>query len=210
MTLIILINSGLVVLGQQEVLEISEEELDSTNFSTLLNAYNKVIRADKEEITLLKLDLLGPLLYSFANSEEGVDSVESNVLGLAFEKKFKPAWSWIVAGTIRANKNDITNIWLNGGARYYYNMKNRILKGKSANNFSANYFAATANVQIRPLNNDEQGSINILYGIQRRLGKYGFVDWNIGTENIFLPFKEKSVEIDLITQITIGIGISVK
>lgn len=202
--------SSVLLLAQEATLETSEEEIDSTTFSALLKTYNQVIRADKEEVNLIKVDLLGPILYSLSNNEEGIDSVESNVLGLAFERKFRPNWSWIVAGTIKANRNDITNVWVNSGLRYYYNMKNRILKGKSANNFSANYFAATLNAQVRPLENDEQGSINILYGIQRRLGKYGFVDWNIGTENIFLPFEGRSIEIDLVTQITLGIGISVK
>ena len=195
-----------ILRGQDVIIESSQEELDSADFSSLLKTYNDVIRVHEEEFTLIKIDLLGPLLYSFSNHEEGIDSVENNVIGIAFERKFRPDWSWIVATTIRADKRDITNVWLRGGVRYYYNLNNRIMKGKSANNFSSSYFSATVNSQTRPKMDDYQLSINILYGIQRRLGKFGFIDWNVGTENI-PSFSDESVGIDFVTQITIGIGI---
>lgn len=202
MYLIILFANSTASFGQDVLLESNEEELDSANFSSLLKTYNSVIRVDEEEIQLFKIDLLGPFLYGLT----GKDTAEHNVLGIAFEKKIKPIWSWIASATVRASREKVTNIWFASGVRNYYNMNKRILKGKSANNFSANYFSATLNTQLRPAESDEQLSINILYGIQRRLGKRGFVDWNVGLENILVPYSDKSVGIDFVTQISLGLG----
>ena len=190
----------------QEV-ESSEEQLDSANFSALLKAYNSVIQVHEEELTLIKVDLLGPLLYSMSNNEEGVDSVQSNFLGLAIERKFKPDWSWIVSTTLKGDKKDVRKMTFAGGVRHYYNINRRILSGKSANNFSSNYVSATLSTAIRPAIDEHQISINLLYGIQRRIGRFGFVDWNIGFQNIVVPYSYQSVGVDLTTRITIGIGI---
>ncbi len=190
----------------QEI-ESSEEELDSANFSTLLRTYNSIIKVHEEELTLIKIDLLGPLLYSMSNNEEGIDSVQSNFLGLAIERKFKPDWSWIVATTLRGDKKDVRKVTFGGGVRHYYNINRRILSGKSANNFSSNYLSAILNTAIKSVVDEHQISIDILYGIQRRIGKFGFVDWNIGIQNIVVPYSYKSVGVDLTSQITIGIGI---
>lgn len=198
---VVVINSA-TVFAQDILLEMSEEELDTARFSSLLTKYNQVIRADEEETELLKIDLLGPILYGLS----GIDTAEHNIFTIAYERKFKPIWSWISSVSVRASREKVTNIWFIGGVRNYYNMNKRILKGKSANNFSANYFSATFNTQIRPTESDQQVSINLLYGIQRRLGKRGFVDWNVGLENIVAPYADKSVGIDFVSRITLGVG----
>ena len=191
------------VLHAQDVsIKRDSELMDSARFSGLIKRYEQIIMADREELALLKIDLLGPLLYAMS----GEDSAKSNIARLSFEKKFKPEWSWIIATEIQANRLDITEWRQRAGARYYFNMQKRILKGKSANNFSANYLSARLNYKRRPVENENQVSIDLLFGIQRRLWKYGYIDFDIGIENIIAPFESKSAGIDFTSSIQIGIA----
>ncbi|MEM9857452.1 MAG: hypothetical protein AAF843_08855 [Bacteroidota bacterium] len=180
----------------------NSEVMDSTKFSSLIKRYEQIIMADREELALFKIDLLGPLLYALAAE----DSAKSNIARISFEKKFKPEWSWIITTEIQANRLDITELRQRAGARYYFNMQKRILKGKSANNFSANYLSARLNYKRRPVENENQVSIDLLFGIQRRLWKYGYIDFDIGIENIIVPYESKSAGIDFTSSIQIGIA----
>ncbi|MEO0332112.1 MAG: hypothetical protein AAF223_10565, partial [Bacteroidota bacterium] len=87
---------------------------------------------------------------------------------------------------------------LDFAVRYYYALPRRIKRGKSANNLSANYFSiqsrnswigVEANYPIIGTNPtvytseaifSRNNSFSILYGLQRRLGKYGYIDANLG------------------------------
>ena len=180
----------------------NSEVMDSTKFSSLIKRYEQIIMADREELALFKIDLLGPLLYALSAE----DSAKSNIARISFEKKFKPEWSWIITTEIQANRLDITELRQRAGARYYFNMQKRILKGKSANNFSANYLSARLNYKRRPVENENQVSIDLLFGIQRRLWKYGYIDFDIGIENIIAPYDSKSAGIDFTSSIQIGIA----
>ena len=73
-----------------------------------------------------------------------------------------------------------------------------MLRGKSANNFSGNYFSAVSTYGHRLSKNDDHATINLLYGIQRRLGKHFFFDINFGLENIFKAFDNRETGIDFI------------
>jgi hypothetical protein len=83
--------------------------------------------------------------------------------------------------------------------RYYYNLNKRIRKGKSASNFSANYLSLGVGTGVGRLGygtpyyyGGERGhavraSMAVLYGLQRRLGRYGFFDLNAGLPLPLLP-----------------------
>lgn len=73
-----------------------------------------------------------------------------------------------------------------------------MLKGKSANNFSGNYFSLAGTYSYRFTEKDDHVAINLLYGIQRRLGKRFFFDVTIGFENIFDAFEDREAGTDLI------------
>lgn len=76
--------------------------------------------------------------------------------------------------------------------RYYYNQERRRRLGHRTAGFSANYFALavgsglrTGQVRETPfylLGNVPRGAADLalLYGVQRRLGRYGFVDASVG------------------------------
>ncbi|GAB3500577.1 hypothetical protein GCM10027341_26100 [Spirosoma knui] len=99
-----------------------------------------------------------------------------------------------------------SNFYINwkAGTRYYHGMANRIRKGKSANNFSGNYVTAQVSLPTREYVNSrfydrtnqqelrirrtentfdiEMPRILVAYGIQRRLGRFGYFDVNAGPE----------------------------
>nr|GFC31776.1 hypothetical protein [Tanacetum cinerariifolium] len=81
--------------------------------------------------------------------------------------------------------------------RYYYNRERRVLQGKNVGNFSANYLSValgaglgreaheTPNFLYR--NDSRQfatADVALLYGLQRRLGRRGFVDANAGVATL--------------------------
>jgi hypothetical protein len=76
--------------------------------------------------------------------------------------------------------------------RYYYNLARRLRLGKPAGNFSGNYFALALGAGLGQSAHEtafffykESGPFArfdgaLLYGLQRRLGRYGFADFNAG------------------------------
>lgn len=188
--------------GQEVEVTSSTEEMDTAKFAGLIRSYEKLIMAEREELTLIKIDLLGPLLYTLS----GIDTAKHNLIRVALEQKFKPEWSWILAADGQASKNAFTEWRFRGGARYYFNMQKRILNGKSANNFSANYISTRVNYKYRPPDKDHQVSLDLLFGIQRRIWKIGYVDFDIGFENIFEAFDDRITGVDLTSSIQLGIA----
>ncbi len=199
---IILLIIGYSLLAQDVTIESSTEEVDSASFSKLVRSYNRIIMAEREEVTLVKLDLLGPLLYGLS----GIDTTKHNVLGLAFERKFKPEWSWVLATDMQVKSESISELRYRGGVRYYFDMEKRILRGRSANNLSANYLSGRISYRKRPKQNDDQVSVDLLVGVQRRLWKYGFIDVDVGIANIIAPYRDNTFGIDLTSRILLGIA----
>jgi|GEM_PF-3106840 len=185
-------------------IENSEENMEAEKFKGLKSTYNYIVRAQVEELSLLKFDLISPSLYAMNNSE--VDTVMPRALALSFERKIKPEWSWIIISRIKANRKELKEFIGGAGVRYYYNMKKRIAKGKSANNFSANYLSARFDMKQRTDIRDDAYSLNILYGIQRRIGKWGYLDFEIGYDIVLDAYKGSSTGIDLISAIEVGIA----
>ncbi len=190
------------LLAQETPVQSSSEEMDSVKFSKLVQSYRDIVMIEREETTLIKLDLFGPLLYVLS----GIDTTKVNVIGMSFERKFKPEWSWIAAFTGQANEKEFTEFRYRAGVRYYFDMKKRILRGRSANNFSANYLSSRASYRYRTIDDTDQVSIDLLIGVQRRLWKYGFLDVDIGIENIFSSFEDNRPGIGFTTSIQIGIA----
>ena len=195
--------TGLCGVQAQEVsVANTTEQLDTASLSKLGQRYEALIMAEREELTLIKLDLLGPFFFGLSN----MDTTKHNVIRLTYEQKFKPEWSWLAALEAQATRQGFTEWRYRGGLRYYFNMDKRILKGKSANNFSANYVSPRLNYKHRPEGADSQVSLDLLFGIQRRLWKYGYLDFDIGFENIFVPFDDRQRGLDLTSSIQIGIA----
>ncbi|MEO1049064.1 MAG: hypothetical protein AAFX87_00445 [Bacteroidota bacterium] len=194
--------------GQEEEVtyENTEEEVDTGTEDKLLNTYNYIIRAQVEETQLFKVDLLYPFSYALSGPEN--DTTLTGLFRLTYERKFKPEWSWLVHTGWQGNRGtgEIRDVLFRGGVRYYYNLDKRILKGKSANNFSANYVSIDPVYQVRPQDDDTSVSVLLLYGLQRRLGKYGYLDLNFGFQGNIKSYPDVNDSIEVIVEFEIGIA----
>ncbi len=200
--------------------------------SRLGRQYSKLTRLQTEENRLWKLGLnnfsVGYISYgdSLVFSRYGVH--------LAYEQKLRPAWS--VLGEVSPDilRYQSSN---NGGVRigfalrtqlagrYYYNLNRRIRKAKSASNFSANYISLALGAGFgRRADNTHFYSFSraragqaarlsgvVLYGLQRRLGRYGFVDFNFGVPFALSPNPRTSSDganfLPITTTLRIGLAL---
>jgi hypothetical protein len=210
LVLVVSLLAGLPWAEAQEkvTIERSEEEMDTTRFAYLLDSYNRVIRAKEEKRQLIKIDLIGPVLYLFSLGERN-DSTKNHVhtmVRVAFERKIKPALSYVVATTIGADNRRIRDVGISGGLRYYYNLNRRILKGKSANNFSANYLSTFINGRTRPGRDQQDISIHLVYGIQRRITKWGYIDADVGLAKSIVKYPDRKAGLNFNTSIQLGLA----
>ena len=193
--------------GQDEEVRIESttETMDTAQFSGLVQTYNSIIRAKEEKLRLFKVDLLGPFGFLISNWDKK-DADHNALINLAYEEKIKPNWSWIVGSAFSTDRADFREVRQEGGIRYYYNMQRRMLKGKSANNFSGNYIGSGVVYGHRFHNGNDQLAYRIMYGIQRRTGKRGFVDFEIGFEQAFIKFDTREDHFILAASIKWGLA----
>jgi hypothetical protein len=168
------------------------------------------LRVQEEQRSLWKLGLNNFLPYS---SAFGPDAYYTRYgLHLDYERKLPdPAWS--VLGEVSpdlsryrpegvADSRRSLGIRTQVAGRYYYNRERRLLQGRNVGNFSANYVSGALgagwgrNAHETPFflyrNSGRQfitADVAALYGLQRRLGRYGFVDGNVGVAALLLAGK---------------------
>ena len=212
--LMIILLSGIASAQQEDIkMESSEETVDTLSFSKDLRLYNKIIRAEVEELKIFKIDLFSPsslVLNKFLF--ETVDSTYISVkfFEVSYEQKILAQLSWTTGVSVDANVIKgfkISNATIYGGFRYYYNLKRRIIKGKSANNFSANYFANSLAFRAVPQqwpgtdHKENYTYMSLAYGIQRRIGRLGYMDFIFGFQT-----DNSLVGIEPLVQFEIGIA----
>lgn len=191
--------------AQEVTTDTTEERMDEASFKTLKGGYNYIIRAEEEELSMFKMDLLSTGLYPLSTGEDS-DSIPISFLRLRFERKLKPNWSWQVGVDLQGLDDSFEEIHLLAGTRYYYNMNKRILKGKSANNFSADYLGLTLTNKFEPPRDNYGLSFTASYGLQRRLGKYGYLDFEVGWESIMKRVASNAGNFNLIISIQLGVA----
>ena len=153
---------------------VTEEPAEDSDFS-LRESYDYITRAQVEEKALLKIGLHNISALFGSNP----------ILSIAYERKLTPSFSIMAEIKERLPVSSGWNTYhsINWSARYYYNMNKRIMNGKSANNFSANYIGIYQQNAIRrymePVYYYEP-SYQLVFGMQRRISKYGYVDFNAG------------------------------
>lgn len=152
--------------------------------------YRRFVRAQIEEKTLIKAGIL-PTSAGFGTDGYSVWGFKSEV---AIERKLTPAFSVLFAGRTqyrRVSTSQNGSAIFNGvlAGRWYYNMPNRIRKGKSANNFSDQYITLELDQLIWPqipssapiIVYPRSGPlVRAAFGAQRRLGRFIYLDASIG------------------------------
>ncbi len=159
------------------------------------------------ESTLIKIDVLNT--FRRLNEEEAF-----GLINLGWEQKISPSFSLdsrLAAAYYLSfsGKNPHIPSWdgtigLDIAPRYYYNLRKRMRNSQSANNFSANYLSVIGSTQlmfrrtnprfVEPLGNYYFRGLSVtpVYGIQRRIGKWMYIDAQAGfqffnTENNLSP-----------------------
>lgn len=94
--------------------------------------------------------------------------------------------------------------FLSLSSRYYYNFKRRKNKGRRIDKFSGNYIGVQF---VKPLSYSEgdikKTTIGPVWGVQRSIDKFGFVDFNIG-----LPMEFTDGKITIYIDFSLGLGFS--
>lgn len=147
------------------------------------------------EKTMIKTDLFNT--FRKLNGQEAF-----GVLNIGIEQKLSPSFSIdsrmateyhlaLAPGSVQAHGWDGT-IGLDIGPRYYYNLRRRMWASRNANNLSANYLSLVATTRlvfprsdpriVAPLGNFyfHKVSVSPVYGIQRRIGKWMYLDVQAG------------------------------
>jgi hypothetical protein len=208
-----------------------ETEADSVPFAAPArpqNGLSKLTRLQIEEHRLWKVGLT-----NFAFGRAGDEWQEARYgLNLAYEHKLRTSWAVLAEispallryrtaehGPMQTGMEVESQV----AGRYYYNLNKRIRKGKSASNFSANYVSLALGTSVgrhgygTPFTSDgAQGqsfraSAALLYGLQRRLGRYGFLDVMAGLPLPLLPtagplFPNKSLRLVLDFRLGLALG----
>lgn len=165
------------------------------------------LRVQQEQRSLWKLGLNNFLLSS---TSFGPDSYYTRYgFHLAYERQLgSPAWSGLAEVSpaltryrpeFSADSRQQLSIRTQLAGRYYYNRESRLRRGRNVGSFSANYLAAALGAGLGReahetpfffyLNNNRQlvtADVALLYGLQRRLGRYGFLDVNTGVAALLL------------------------
>lgn len=179
----------------------------------LRNGYSRLTRLQVEERELWKLGLNN---FGFFVGNPDAFLTTRYGVHLAYERKIGTATSVMAEvspdvfryyrdSLDRRPRTSLT-ARVQVAGRYYYNLNQRIRKGKSASNFSANYLGLGLGAglgrqsYLSPFYNyydsgprrAVRATAMLQYGLQRRLGPYGFVDFNLGWPLLLTPDPEAS------------------
>lgn len=173
--------------------------------TSLGSTYNKLARLQIEEQQLWKIGLNN--LALFYTGRQGKQYTRYGAY-LIYERKLRPDISVMAElspdivryrrETGAPVRNRVT-VRSQVAGRFYYNLNDRIRKGKSASNFSANYLSLAVGSGFGRRAHETpfyyydtskpfaRADLAMLYGLQRRLGRYGFVDFNVGVCSKLVP-----------------------
>ncbi|RTQ50802.1 hypothetical protein EJV47_09280 [Hymenobacter gummosus] len=185
------------------------------------NGYTRLTRLQVEERELFKIGL---------NNFGFPDRATRYGLHLAYERKLGTAWSvmgevspdifnYYRRDTVDGRAHTVLTGRVQVAGRYYYNLNRRIRRGRSASNFSANYVGLGLGAglgkhsHLSPFYNyvnlgkPVRVTGMLQYGLQRRLGQYGFVDFNCGLPILLTP-DEDALQLGFRLRFNLRIGLA--
>ncbi|WP_157488292.1 hypothetical protein [Dyadobacter crusticola] len=132
-------------------------------------------------------------------------------LHLGYEVKFLPAFSLALSGHfplygVQAPvKESLQNTVMDAQLRWFVDMRRRIRKGKSANNFSGNYVSLFFNIP-GTIENDPKAGVKL--GFQRRFLNHGYMDFSLAIfKSVFDYSYGLATGISFSTQASFGLAI---
>ena len=189
----------------------SKNSQNPAPFSTKVrNSINNITRQMDRDVIMFKVGF-----NQFDVSEEYY-----NIKGLfGIEQKILPTLSVLGEVKYSTYKNNdsqfsISSYSFNIGTRYYYSLAKRMNNGVSVNNFSANYISlevkdiSTHNGYNSDhklqLSEHQNPSLNLLWGMQRKIGKFNYLDFNTGLK--FVDKYKSNYGIMPTANLTFGFG----
>jgi hypothetical protein len=185
---LLILNLGIIFFAaaqEQTTTQTTEEVKSDTSSSSTESRWRNLITNDVDEKSLIKLDVIPFFNYGAGvGYERRLGNANSPFSFYTYGEAYADN---ITTSKYASLKNYLNSfrVLANTGVRYYYNKNSRIRKGKNANSFSSNYFGLNVYGDYATSGNREYGSKSyagasgVNYGIQRRLGKIGFIDWNV-------------------------------
>ncbi len=184
--------------------------------SRFVKAYRKFIQAQVEKTTLIKVGALPRFGYAgYVGPAYGVSTQ------VDIERKLIPAVSVMVS--LHTNYTHLGNlsdeVTMRGvlAGRWYYAQNRRMRAGLSANNFSNQYLMLQTSRSLlsrtRLLATGESYGlkandyVSLGYGSQRRLGRFGYIDLNVGPGYLLNNRTDQSSRFTINVSFSVGLGL---
>lgn len=160
------------------------QEADTLVKQRFIDRYENVFMTKVPTRHMFKIGLsqyYQPIQFTFND-----DKVFNNSsLAIGYEFKFLPAFSIALSGHLPFYVTEIPsefvfkNVVYDAQLRWFVNMKRRIRTGKSANNFSGNYVALNYTLPGALRISQNEPTVGIKFGFQRRVLNWGFIDFAV-------------------------------
>lgn len=206
---VLLMLPSLAARAQDTVSVSYSEESDTLVKQRFLDRYENVFMTKVPTRHMFKIGLSQYYqARQFALSDDR--TINNTSLQLGYEFKFLPAFSIALSGHVpyydlqTPFRESFQNTVLDAQLRWFMNMRKRIKKGTSANNFSGNYLAIFYNM---PSTMNDDPRIGLKLGFQRRFLNFGFMDFAVALQQ-GTPFFHYGIldNWDLSTQASFGLA----
>lgn len=151
------------------------------------------LKCFERETFLLKINTLNLFTYNYSDKQKQSTirinpqiGVEQKLFNSPFSinANVKLNFNWVHNSSDNSYNSTYSKLFGRIQARYYYNLKNRILKGKSGNGFAANYISGGVYQGYNTGSSDQfkqnEYGLTLTTGIQRTFSKRLYFDVELG------------------------------
>ncbi|MCF0057018.1 hypothetical protein [Dyadobacter sp. CY356] len=169
-------------------------EMDTLTKQRFIDRYENVFMTKVPTRHMFKIGIsqyYQPIQFSLIDDK----LLNNSSLTFGYELKLLPAFSIALSAHLPfysaaiPEKYVLKNVVYDAQLRWFFDMKKRIKKGQSANNFSGNYLAINYTLPGTHVVWENEPTIGIKAGFQRRLLNSGFVDYAFALQQRSLNFR---------------------
>jgi hypothetical protein len=181
-------------IAQDDVKVTLTEEADTLVKQRFIDRYENVFMTKVPTRHMFKVGVsqyFQPIQFSLIDNR----AINNASLIVGYEFKFLPAFSIALSGHLPFYFAEIPSEYIRQNIvgdvqlRWFYNMRQRIRSGKSANNFSGNYIALNYTTAGTVDLGENGPTIGIKAGYQRRFLNSGFMDFNLAFQQTDPTFR---------------------